>query len=241
MKKIVTFFRSLFSRPDSVIPALTARGVLLCIQRPSGSFESREIIVFEDATEVSPWYIGRPVNFDVLDGKLCISSGSHSVVVFEGGKSQCHSLLAAIRLAWLEAHQSFSAQSASALGLRPAFQAPTPAAGRRPRRWGVWMVALTTAVVFVTLGAAGMQVYVQRSAPGLDLSSMSIEEVATLDANPVAIRRLQDQMTAAMKVGQAEGQKLTGKIEEDHVSALKAMGLQPGVSVKNAMACLGAK
>lgn len=246
MKIKLNFLRSFFSRPAEVMPVLTERGVLLCIQRPSGTFESREVIVAPNAGKGSPWYLGKPFNIDVQGGTLNISVESQSVVLYEGTPAECKSLSTVIRQAWLEANQGGG--FASAPRQRRAPYAPAPmqsyvpqmSLGRRggPVRW-VFGTLLALTVAFV--GAAGMNVYLQRGGPGLDLSSMSIEDVAALDSNPVAVRKLQDQMTVAMQVGQEQGKKLSGKIEEDHLNALKAMGLQPGVSVKNAMACLATK
>lgn len=231
------FWRSWFTRTTEIIPIFNERGIMLCIQRPTGTFESREVAAPEAMLGTTqPWYVGQPINLIIRAGAVYIGMATldeqNYARLYEGSPQECGALLTAVRQAWLEVNlPKIAGDVASVSGV--------PRMPRR-RKWGV---AATVALVvgLVATGAGGMHLYLRQSGPGLDLSSMSVQDVAALDANPVAVRNLQNQLMVAMQTGQAEAKKMTGKIEQDHLSALTAMGLQPGVSVKNAMACLATK
>ncbi len=239
-------------RTTEIIPIFNERGLLLCIQRPSGTFESREI-------EISPppepppgpklpykgagqsWYQGVPISLHVEEDVLWITFGSRGYrrSLYKGTKKECDTLLQAVRQAWLEANQD--GRSPRVSRSRPSVRQDGVARG--PWGWlGGWGVAAVVAGVLLGGGAAGMSLYLkQGGASSLDLTSMSVDDVAAVGANPAAVRSMQDQLMVAMQSGQAKAKEMAGKFEEDHLSSLKAMGLQPGVSVQNAMTCLSSK
>lgn len=117
---------------------------------------------------------------------------------------------------------------------------PYHRAVRRSSRWfaNPWLLWSVLAAVVVAAGWMGANHYLKPNGPGIDLSSMSVEDVARMDANPAAVRQVQDSLIEALGVGRAKAGETRAKIEQDHIDALKAMGLEPGVSMKNAMSCL---
>lgn len=192
-------------------------------------------------------------------------STEREVPVYEGHAVVVAEIAQQVRQAWwnsyisagqaapgMVAREQVSALSAypeSNAGPRPRHTAvahPPSAHGRTGgllRRRGVaFGASAAAAVVLVVGGYVGATHWLKPAGPGIDLSSMSIDEVALLDANPKAMREVQTSLIEAMGVGRAESkkqaEKQAGKIEQDHIDALKAMGLNPGVSMKNAMNCL---
>lgn len=177
-------------------------------------------------------------------------SGSKGVAVYTGVAAQTVSTL--VRQQWLARNMGFQAPplvQSHAQGVLPpqagfGGYAAAPQMGvahspvATPRRWKRWVAAGIGAVVIVAGAYFGAQKYLYPKGPGMDLSSLSIDEIAALDSNPGAIRDVQSAAIEAMNAGRQLGAQKASQIEESHIEALKAMGLNPGTSLKNAMGCL---
>lgn len=253
------FFKK--SKPEApssslIHPILTAAGIMLCIQRPGGGFESREIAV--PATSASggrPWFVGEPVRLNIVGTRLEMTLGPErtssqlaaaasdapaAITIYDGLLPESEALLLAVRHAWLNANLPKTLPTAASDGPINTFTPPPQSSSLR-KKYAVGL-ALAGVVGLVAAGAGGMQLYLGGGrGPGLDLTAMSVNEVAQLDLNPAAVRSMQEQLLAAVKSGQDEATKMTGAVEANHLGALKSMGLDPGVSAKNAMSCLATK
>ncbi|SFF31646.1 hypothetical protein [Paracidovorax wautersii] len=124
---------------------------------------------------------------------------------------------------------------------------PTPAATFQSRRGGlVLKLCGGIAAAALLLGGSwyGFSQYWGRSGTGagLDLSAMSIEDIAQMEANPAVANDvqagIQAKMVEALGFGRDAGSAKAAAMEEDHINALKSMGLVMGSSMKNAMGCL---
>lgn len=231
--KIFSALKSWFATSQRVTPMFNKHGLMLGIESSSGAFETRNVNFQIKEAADTPWYIGEPIALEIRDGKLWMRRADVAEhTVFEGSRRECQALLLAIRQLWLDANLQTGAHALKTV-------MPFRVQGFGDKRRFVALCVLCAALA--SLGVVGAYLYLRPMGPGLDLTSMSVQDIARLDANPVAVRELQEQFVAAMKVGQADAKKLNGKIEEDHLQALKAMGLQTGVSVKNAMSCLAIK
>lgn len=252
--------------PVNVI--LTGQGLMLSQAWPDGRFQSKAVdLHFGDAAAAAgAWAVGRPINLAIEDepggsAKLLLEAGGEGAgtLLFDGPRASVEQAARSVQQAWLDANAGVFPGVPAAAGVPPAQWGqnsresyPRSAAGAaapayypgarfgEPQRSVMkkWMVLLLAACVLVGGGWAAANYYLKPAGPSLDLSSMSIEEVAALDANPAAVRNVQESLIEAVGVGRAQAAQNNAKIEQDHIDALKAMGLQPGVSMKNAMSCL---
>jgi hypothetical protein len=240
------FWVNLFKRPARVFPILNAEGCIICSQQANGTFTSNQVVV--GARGNGPWYVGRPISLEVRGGQLWVS-GVHifgrstgdfaeEILLYEGDKASAQALLSSVQQAWMEANTGDAKERVTkrtgAAGA-PAWRAPAMNPWRK-----LAVLSVGSLAVFCS-GLGAMHLYLHPSGPGVNLSGMSVDEVARLDSNPAAIREVQEQMMAAIELGRSDAKKLQGRIEKDHMDTLKAMGLDVGVSGKNAMNCLAGK
>lgn len=233
------------SSGPAIQPIFNKSGVLLCTMQADGGMGMVQVDVpssWQAAQEGSDrlWYVGQPLTLELFDGAVVVRKGSELVRVFDGRENdaQARALLLLMRARWLEANSETLGVLASTAG-----------ASTKPLVLGSgsrspWIRRLGYVFGFACVFAAGlgaMHYYLHPGGVGLDLSGMSIDEVAKIDSNPAIIREVQDQMMAAVGVGQENAKNISGTIEKDHIAALKAMGLNTGVSMKNALNCLAQK
>lgn len=264
MNKIRKFFVA--SEPQVAVAAhvnvmLTADGLMITHAWPDGRFAATPVQVPGAQGTPGAWAVGRPINLSVADeadGQAALHMGGigdEPLKVYVGRREDVEQAAREVQRAWLAANSG--APAAQVPNMAPGAQWAAPsavpsytqktvthyhqAAVRFPRAWRKWAVVGVVAVGFVVGGWAAANYYLKPKGPGIDLSAMSIDDVASLDANPAAVRQVQESLMEAVGVGRAQAAEAQGKIEQDHIEALKAMGLQPGVSMKNAMACLAKK
>ena len=242
------FIKRLFGRetrpPDPVIqPIFNADGVLLCVLRVDGGMNMEQMAVpipwVMNRPRERPWYVGEPISLELSNDVVVMRKGSEEVQVFDakGDHAQAKALLVLLRQRWFEANSGILAGLGSSVGALKPLGAPIS-------RRSPWVLRLGYLCGFVGVFAAGlgaMHYYLHPGGVGLDMTGMSIEDVAKMDSNPAMVRDVQDQMMAAVSLGQENAKKISGKIEQDHIAALKAMGLNTGVSMSNALSCLAQK
>jgi len=245
VKFIKLFFGGKFGSPGPAIqPIFNKSGVLLCTMQADGGMGMVQVDVpstWQAAEEGSGrfWYVGQPLTLELFDGAVVVRKGGELVRIFDGRENdaQARALLVLMRQRWLEANSETLGGLANTAG------ASKPLVLGQGTR-SPWIRRLGYVFGFAGVFAAGlgaMHYYLHPGGVGLDLSGMSIEEVAKIDSNPAIIREVQDQMMAAVGVGQERAKNISGAIEKDHIAALKAMGLNTGVSMKNALNCLAQK
>ncbi|MBL8512029.1 MAG: hypothetical protein JNM52_10335 [Betaproteobacteria bacterium] len=111
-----------------------------------------------------------------------------------------------------------------------------PKAGVSAKR--LWLIVPIAMAVVIAGTAFATHTYLNRSKPSLDLSSLSIKDLAALDANPFLQRRLQNDLSRALESGNAAARGMTAKIQREQAESMKALGLNAGASMENAMGCL---
>lgn len=124
----------------------------------------------------------------------------------------------------------------------PSSPAPASAARAGGRVWK-WGGGLAFAVLLAVGSWYGFSQYLKHpSGAGLDLSAMSIEDIAQMEANPTVAgdvqAGIQAKMVEAMGFGRDAGSAKAAEMEKSHIDALQSMGLVMGSSMKNAMGCL---
>lgn len=190
----------------------------------------------------------------------CKNSEASSVpiLVITGEPGEVEAVSGQLRQAWISAN--FGSLQANDVGMSPAawgsargserqrdtrMESPGSRDGasrhlmRGPRsRVVVWGGGLLVVggVLFGAYFAASK--YLQPSGPSIDMTAMSIEDLAAMDSNPEAIRSVQSTMIEALNHGREQGAREAGKIEEAHIKALQELGLDPGKSMANAVSCL---
>lgn len=264
MNKIRQFFVA--SEPQVIVSAqvnvmLTAEGLMITHAWPDGRFAATPVPVPGAQGAPGAWAVGRPINLsiaDEADGQAALSMGglgTEPLKVYVGRRDDVEQTAREVQRAWLAANSGAAGVQAPNVAPGAPWAGPSAvpsyatntvthyhqAAFRFPRSWRKWAVVAVIAVGFVVGGWAAANYYLKPKGPGIDLSAMSIDDVASLDANPAAVRQVQESLMEAVGVGRAQAAEAQSKIEQDHIEALKAMGLQPGVSMKNAMACLAKK
>jgi len=264
MKKLLQFLVA--SEPQATVSAhvnvmLTGEGLMITHAWPDGRFAATPVAVPGAQGTPGVWAVGRPISLSVADeadGQAVLSMGGvgdEPLKVYSGRRDDVEQTAREVQRAWLAANSGAAGAQAPNVAPSPQWAGPSAApsyaahtvthyhqaTARFPRAWRKWAVVAVIAVGFVVGGWAAANYYLKPKGPGIDLSAMSIDDVASLDANPSAVRQVQESLMEAVGVGRAQAAEAQGKIEQDHIEALKAMGLQPGVSMKNAMACLAKK
>ena len=247
---------------------MTGEGLMMSQAWPDGRFFSTAVQVPGAQGASGQWAIGRPINLSYVDEEggqvalyMRVVGGAQEIEpikVYVGLRQDAEQIAFSIQAAWIAANAGGGHSlapgvvggGAAAWGGAPGghgymgnatssgaayHQGATRSVWSVLRLW-VFFPLLAIAVVAASWMAANR--YLKPSGPGIDMSSMSIDEVAMLDANPAAVRQVQESLLEAVGVGRAQAAGSPGKIEQDHIDALKAMGLEPGVSMKNAMSCL---
>lgn len=229
---------------------------------PDGRFFSFAVLVPGAQGAAGQWAIGRPLSLAVVDAEegkaslmLSLGGNQEPIHAYTGHRADVEQTGQSIQRAWMAANASASQGAAAAASqagapsqqwapLQPATNFPSatyhgPAVARsRFNFFTPWLLVPVLAVAVVGASWFAASHYLKPSGPGIDLSSMSIDEVASLDANPAAVRQVQDSLIEAVGAGRAVAAGAQAKVEQEHIEALKAMGLDPGVSMKNAMSCL---
>lgn len=181
--------------------------------------------------------------------------GLPDMVIGCSGQAQAKEVFQAIQRMWLsdnhmlevEKSDSSAGERITSSSVKEPGQVRAQAENGGSIRGKSGAVIVTLACVAV-LGAAGFGSYkyvVHKSqplaeAPALDLSKMSIDDVAKIDADPKFVQSIQSEMMAAVGVGKEAARSKQTEIEASHIEALKGMGLDPGTSMKSAAACLAA-
>lgn len=266
MKKLISKLRAAMTPAPQVVPAqahviLTGDGLMVSHAWPDGRFFSSTVQVPGAQGAPGQWAIGRPLSLAVVDAEdgkaslmLYLGGDQEPIHAYTGHRVDVEQTGQSIQRAWMAVNASASqgAAAASQAGA-PSQQWPnlqtatvfpaTPYHGSATARsrfnvFTPWLLVPVLAVVVVGASWFAASRYLKPSGPGIDLSSMSIDEVALLDANPAAVRQVQDSLIEAVGAGRAVAAGAQAKVEQEHIEALKAMGLDPGVSMKNAMSCL---
>lgn len=248
--------------PVSIQLLMTVDGVMITQAHPDGRFSSFPVKFGDFSGTRGTWARGRGIDLDVRDqeGAQALilrfhgEEGEH--VVFQS--SQPHEVAhvsALLRNAWTQANaggapvgaQPVHAPMGMAIAGAGATYTPSLSAqaagevsgsGRGKRRWLMWTACVVGVLVLGWGSWAAASRFLKPSGPGIDLSSMSIEEVASMEANPAAIQGVQDAMIEAMTYGRTKGAEQAAGMEAETIKTLESMGLVMGASMKNAMGCL---
>lgn len=252
--------------PVSIQLMVTADGVMITQAHPDGRFSSFPVKFGDFVGANGAWAVGRGIDLDVRDqeGAQALilrfrgEEGEH--VVFQS--SQPHEVAhvsVLVRNAWMQANagavpaaapvatQPVHAPMGMAMASAGATYTPSLSAqavgevsgsGQGKRRWLMWTACVVGVLVLGWGSWAAASRFLKPSGPGIDLSSMSIEEVASMEANPAAIQGVQDAMIEAMTYGRTKGAEQAAGMESETIKTLESMGLVMGASMKNAMGCL---
>ena len=227
--------RSAWIRRKAVTSAfVTDQGVMVSSVTPDGRFTSRMVKVGSDGSSGrEPWWKTCNIDLQVSGQKLLLtvpSLAGQESVPFEinvGDTKENQRLLKQIQHQWLSFNQG-SMTVATAGFVAPSLRASP----RLP-------YAFAASILLVAgVGWYGANLYLRPGGPTMNLSSMSVEDIAKIDGNPVVVQALQSKMIEAVGAGQARAKEMNGQIEKNHMEALESMGLKAGVSMKNAMSCL---
>jgi hypothetical protein len=266
MKQLISKLRAAMTPAPQVVPAqahviLTSEGLMVSHAWPEGRFSSFSVQVPGAQGAPGQWAIGRPLSLSVVDAEdgkaslmMCLDGGQDTIHAYTGNRVDVEQTGQSIQWAWMAVNANASQGAAAAsqavappqqwAPLQPATNFPASpyhgsvVARSRFNFFTPWLLVPVLAVAVVGASWFAASHYLKPSGPGIDLSSMSIDEVALLDANPAAVRQVQDSLIEAVGAGRAAAAGAQAKVEQDHIEALKAMGLDPGVSMKNAMSCL---
>lgn len=117
---------------------------------------------------------------------------------------------------------------------------------RSPKRFKRY--AFIASAFFLVIGiavasgiAANRFLYKSDASSSIDLTSMSTEQIANLESSPLLQKQLRGSFEAAIAEGSEAGKAASAKIQKDQFEAMKSLGLNPGTSQENAMACLAHK
>ena len=231
-------------------------GLMLMTAKEGGGMGAKRIDLPETwKASGSDWMSGFPLSVDVVSGEkaqVSIGNGEDSLLIYEGDPESSRSIAALVTSLWerangIEAHTPVAqvgavapvtAQSQTTAKTTDSAESDGTAKSAKMKRIAVCAVV---AIGLMGLGYAitGQKMATQPGAPALDLSQMDTDTIATIDSNPNLINSIQQDMMAAMKTGMLKGGKSGEAMEAEHMAALKNMGLEPGPSMANAMACLG--
>lgn len=239
---------------------------LMIVQMTDGNFKTSRLGIPNDWPKDvlgERWLKGLPMDLQVktINDKPQVLLHAFSDRSYLGcicdDETQAQMIADGIKHLWLEANGLSLENMPQATPIAAASQPSTPSApsssavpvsagGAAPKSKKA-MAAVTLACVAV-LGAVGFGSYkfmVNKNqplaqAPALDLSKMSIDDVAKIDADPKFVQSIQTEMMEAVNVGKEAARSKQTEIEASHIEALKGMGLDPGTSMKSAAACLAA-
>ena len=213
------------------------------------------------------WFKGFALSVQVVsvgDAKskvLLQKSGTdESVVVFEGDAIQAQGLSQQIQQMWMQSNgfqaaitpvasttvlpqakaHSVAPEPAPAAVPVGASAAVAPVATKKGAKWAaaLSMVALLAGTGYGTYWYMSHQNKPLEGAPALDLSKMSIDDLAKIEGDPVFVKNVQSEMMAAVGAGQEAAKAKSSEVQSNHINALKSMGLDPGTSMQSAAACL---
>jgi hypothetical protein len=201
------------------------------------------------------WLIDFPLGLEVTqestDFKVVLrkeGDAESKVVLFQGESSTAALVSTEMRNMWLTANGMdvpLVESAAQAAVAPPVAAAPAQSdAATQPKSiWKKVAIALAVLVALAALGAGGYFAVNKfnnkhAGAPSLDMSGMSLEQIAEMDKRPDVINGIQEQMFQAASFGRAKAKELDGTIPDEHIELLKSMGLDPGATMKSAAACL---
>lgn len=162
-----------------------------------------------------------------------------TLTVFTGEEQAAVSARQALQQQWMQAN-------GISLSIPEAPPAPAPEAAQQSktaRRVPLSVVVAASVLAVAGLGVGGFfaaQQFMQGSSnvPSMDMSNLSIDQIAEIDQNPQAMNTLRDGMMEAVRYGTQSAISSTEEISKQHFDILKSMGLEGGVSMENATACL---
>lgn len=109
------------------------------------------------------------------------------------------------------------------------------------RKFPLWLTGSILILVTVAATVLGTQAWNSRKGPSMDLTGLSIQDIASIDSSPDMQRKLQMDFSKAIEQGAAAGKDAAKKIQEDQLATMKSLGLNPGISAENALGCLAQK
>lgn len=231
---------------------IDAKGLVVLETKADGSFSANHIAAPSEwvKAESDNWLRGLMVN---IENRLSTEPDAgikfHTIIetttpavsltVFTGEEQAAVGARQALQQQWMQANDIY-------FSVPEAPPAPAPEAAQQSktaRRVPLSVVVAASVLAVAGLGVGGFfaaQQFMQGSSnvPSMDMSNLSIDQIAEIDQNPQAMNTLRDGMMEAVRYGTQSAISSTEEISKQHFDILKSMGLEGGVSMENATACL---
>lgn len=194
----------------------------------------------------SSWLKGFPISLELKDvnGVWEVTLGKHgdekTLVAFSGVKDSAESVKQALQSLWMS-ENGVTPQPVAAPAVTSAKEVSksheSASSGHKK-----WLLPAGVSLGVVVLGvasffAANYFINSSSQAPSLDLSNLSLEQVAEIDSNPVLMHSIKSNMMDAVKFGAEAAKDMSDELSQEHIETLKNLGLDPGISMENATAC----
>lgn len=236
---------------NNITITCTSDGFMLLLPSESG-FTAKPLKAPESwgvSIEHGNWLKGFPIKLELKEtsGVWEVSLGKHGVeqemIVFSGIKASAEHVKAALQALWMNENGVVapSVQTAPAVATQSAEpgDANVIKATASQKKWmmpvglGLGAIILGVSAFF----AANLFLTGSSQAPSLDLSNLSLEQVAEIDSNPMLMHTIKSNMLDAVKYGADAAKDMGDELSKEHIETLKSLGLDPGISIENATAC----